>query len=177
MTCGLGIVEAKTVLLAADSAAASLKNPEIYNLKTAKVFRIGSYGIVYTTSYRLGQILRYETELPEPPEHDLERFMATVFVDSIRRSLAAAGFDRGLGEHGSILVGVSGQLFGIGAELQVSLEATPYAAVGAGRYVAYGALYALEGSGKPARERAEIALLAAQRFCPVVREPFIFVEI
>lgn len=44
MTCGLGIVEAKTVLLAADSAAASLKNPEIYNLKTAKVFKVGSYG-------------------------------------------------------------------------------------------------------------------------------------
>jgi len=177
MTCGLGIVEAETVLLAADSAAASLKNPEIYNLKTAKVFKVGSYGMVYTTSYRLGQILRYETEFPEPPEHDLERFMATAFIDSIRRSLAAAEFDRGLGEHGSILVGVSGQLFAIGNELQVGSEDTPYAAVGDGRYVAYGALYALDGSGKPARERAEIALRAAQRFCPVVREPFVFVEV
>ena len=90
MTCGLGIIEAKTVLLAADSAAASLKNPEIYNLKTAKVFRVGSYGIVYTTSYRLGQILRYETELPEPPEQDLERFMD--FNRSISQSQCLSEF-------------------------------------------------------------------------------------
>ncbi len=177
MTCGIGIVDTESVWLAADSAASCLSSGEIYTLKTAKVFQRGPYGFAYTTSYRLGQILRYETELPEPPDVDLERFMATEFVRVIRRSFEDAGFVGGLGEHGSILVGVRGALFAIGAELQVGWPATPYAAVGCGRHIAYGALYALEGSGKPARERALVALRAAQKFSPAVREPFNFVQV
>ncbi|MCP4656759.1 MAG: hypothetical protein GY856_15205 [bacterium] len=177
MTCIVGIAEGGTVLLAGDSAAASLKDQEIYSVKNSKVFEVGLYLFGYTTSYRLGQILRYETEFPKPPADDLERFMATAFVSAIRRSLAVSGFERGLGEHGSILVGVNGQLFVIGTDLQVLSGATSYLAVGSGRRVAYGALYALEDSGKSPRERAEIALRAAQSFTPGVREPFIFVQV
>lgn len=176
MTCIVGIAEQGTVLLAGDSAGSSLKDREIYLFKNAKVFRAGDYVLGYTTSYRLGQILRYEVDLPQPPKDDLERFMATEFVDAVSLAFASKGFDRGLGEYGSILVGVRGQLFGIGAELQVVSGTASYAAVGSGRHHAYGALYALADSS-PLETRAETALRAAQCFTPDVREPFMFVKL
>lgn len=58
----------------------------------------------------------------------------------------------------------------------VVMGTAPYVAVGQGRQFAYGALCALERSGKRARERAEIALETAQRFSTNVRGPFTFVE-
>ena len=176
MTCIVGIAENGKTLLGADSAAASLSAGEIYSLRNAKVFRSGAYALGFTTSYRLGQILRYETELPEPPDANLERFMATAFVEALRRAFAAQGYQRELGPKGSILIGVRGQLFTLGAELQVMSEDKPYAAVGSGRHTAYGALFALEDRDLKPRRRAAIALGAAQQFHPDVREPFVYVE-
>lgn len=181
MTCIVGLVENGKVLLAGDSAGVSLEHQEIYTLRNAKVFLAGCYAIGYTTSYRLGQILRYETRLPEPePGADLEAFLSTHFVAALRSAFDTAGFERPLGLKGSILVGLRGRLFALGNELQVMSEDTPYAAVGSGRHIAYGALYALDQLGPGAhspRQRAEVALRAAQRFNPGVREPFHFVEV
>lgn len=177
MTCALAVTENGATLLAADSAGSSIEHNEIHTFENAKVFLAGPYGIGFTTSYRLGQILRFETEFPAPPTGDLERFMATSFIAAVRRGLEVGGLSRELNEHGSILVAVHGQLFCIGSEFQVMAMSTPYAAVGSGRHPAYGALYAMEGCGKTLREKAEIALRASQTFTPGVREPFTFVEV
>ncbi len=181
MTCIVGLVEpgTGTIVMAGDSAASSLQERESYCLKNAKVFQSGPYALGFTTSYRLGQILRFGTELPEPApdDTDLERFMATAFVAVVRGSFEAHGFTRGMGEHGSIAVGIRGQLFGIGADFQVLREATPYAAYGCGRQFAYGALCALEDSSLGLREKAEKALRAAERFNPTVRGPFVYVRV
>ena len=176
MTVIVGIAEEGSVLLGCDSAGASPQQTEIYSIKNTKIFKAGPYALGFTTSYRLGQILRYETELPAPPpQENLDRFMATAFVESIRRTLETHSFSRGLGDHGSILVGVHGQLFTVGAEFQVLSEATSYAVVGSGRHAAYGALFALEGSKNTLRQKVEIALQAAQNFTTTVREPFHFI--
>lgn len=176
MTCIVGLAEKGRVLLAGDSAGVSLESQEVYTLANPKVFRSGPYALGFTTSFRLGQILRYQTELPEP-EGELEAFMTTRFVDTLRQVLENAGFERSLGSTGSILVGIKGRLFTIGVDLQVMWNTDSYAAVGSGRHLAYGALYALASTstGDP-RARAEIALRAAQAFTPSVREPFHFVE-
>ncbi len=177
MTCIVGIAQDGAVVLAGDSAGSSAGNEEVYTFNNSKVLRLGAYGIGFTTSYRMGQILRYEAYLPEPPEADLERFMATTFVDALQSSFERGGFRRGLGEHGSILVGVQGCLFAVGTEYQVLSGATPYLAVGSARRTAYGALFALDSTTKEPRERAEIALRAAQRFNSGVFPPFNFVEL
>lgn len=178
MTCIVGLTEGARVLLAGDSAGVSLEHGEIYTLRNPKVFRSGPYALGFTTSFRLGQILRYQTRFPEPkPQTDLEAFMTTEFVDTLRQALERAGFERSLGLSGSILVGIHGRLFTIGAELQVMSGDTSYAAVGSGRHLAYGALFALDSlSRDDLRARAEIALRAAQSFTPSVREPFHYVE-
>ena len=66
MTCIVVVSDSRTVLLGGDSAAASDRG--VFIRATRKVFRAGAYAIGFTRSWRMGQILRHETELPEPPD-------------------------------------------------------------------------------------------------------------
>lgn len=40
----------------------------------------------------MGQILRYHTELPSPDTWDIDKFMCTTFVDSVREAVNKAGW-------------------------------------------------------------------------------------
>ena len=53
----------------------------------SKVFKTGAYLVGCSESVQLMQILRYNAELPAPPEDDLDRFMATTFVENVRKAL------------------------------------------------------------------------------------------
>lgn len=198
MTCIVGLVgtagpERGKILLGGDCAGLA-EGKEVYGLRNAKVFRKGPYAIGYTTSFRLGQIVRFATELPEPPEAPegeegeaaldphhtrLEAFFATTFSDSLRRALAAHGYERPLGEGGSLLVGVRGRLFVLGLDFQVLVGQESFVAIGSGRHHAYGALAALDqlagDSPLGLEQRARLALESAARFAPGVRGPFRFV--
>ena len=190
MTCIVGVLgrdgaDQGRVLLGGDRAGV-VRGKEIYTLRNAKVFRKGPYAIGFTTSFRLGQIVRYGADLPAPPalldENDtaLEEFLATAFVMALRQAFDHHGLDPSLGETGSLVVGVRGRLFVIGKNYQVLAGCSPYVAVGSGRHLAYGALAALEGYQPPdlrLEERAQIALEAASRFSPDVQGPFDFVEL
>lgn len=176
MTCIVGVSDGQRVLLGGDSAGVSFEDQEVYSLRTAKVFATGAYVIGYTTSFRLGQILRYTADLPQPPLNDLVRFMSTAWVEAVRQSLSREGFEDSLSPRGSLLVGVRGRLFGIGKDFHVIEGRTPYAAVGCGRLIAYGALFATEEVHLDLEQRAECALLAAQQYSPGVRGPFSYVQ-
>lgn len=189
MTCIVGLVgtrgiEKGMVLLGGDCAGV-VRGQEIYSLRNAKVFRKGVYVLGYTTSFRLGQIVRHGVELPDPPPAEpadeviLEAFLATTWVDALRQALRQHGFEPTLGEAGSLVVGVRGALFVIGKDFQVLAGRAPYVAVGSGRHLAYGALAALETAAPelPLETRGRIALEAAERFSPEVRGPFGWVEV
>lgn len=194
MTCIVALTDGERVLIGGDSAGT---NGHELRLRTdAKVFRAGPYGLGFTSSFRMGQILRYETELPEPPTNtdaeELERFMVTEFVETVRQAFSDKGFAKtaryaspalpGLTEEGqaiggTFLVGVAGQVFEIMNDFQVSRPSRPYSAVGKGALVALGALHALEDGEMSLRERGEAALVASEAYCSYVREPFRFVEV
>jgi hypothetical protein len=127
----------------------------------------------------MGQLIRYGLTPPEPPSHpDLERFMATTFVDAVRDCLKTGGWatkDSEREHGGDFLVGVSGRLFTIHADYQVAEAVTGYATLGCGHEIALGALYASEGR-KP-RKRVTLALTAAERFSAGVRGPFTCVSL
>ena len=195
MTCIVAITDGDKVILGADSAGAA--GFELRLRADPKVFTVGSYGIGFTTSFRMGQILRYETDLPEPPVDPnlevLERFFVTEFVPAIRRSFADHGFakkarfnspgdsnvtEEGQDVGGLFLVGVAGQVFEIRQDYHLARPLVPYSAVGSGAPVALGALHALEKvSGLSLEERASKALRAAEAYSTVVRGPFHFVEL
>ncbi|MEM8961752.1 MAG: hypothetical protein AAGD38_09750 [Acidobacteriota bacterium] len=189
MTCIVGVIDGASVVLGADSAGTMGHRLQIRTDK--KVFRQGPYQVGFTTSFRMGQILRYHTELPHPPENEaeLEPFMVKEVVTAVRHTFAEQGFakigrftDQNVTEEGqelggAFLVGVSGQLFEIQSDFQVARLETPYAAIGHGAPIALGALHALTSSAHlTPHERARRALEAAETYSSSVRRPFHLVE-
>ncbi len=179
MTCVVGNTDGETVIFGADSAAAGI-GEEIYTIPAApKIFARGRYLLGVCGSYRVAQILRFRTELPDVPKsEDLEAFIIRELVPTIRRAVKTEGVaGRGralLGEKTALLLGCRGQLWHIGADLTV-LPETGFAAIGSGRLRAYAALHALEAAGvEPPRRRLELALEAAAAFTSNVRPPWHF---
>jgi ATP-dependent protease HslVU (ClpYQ) peptidase subunit len=196
MTCIVAVTDGRSVVIGGDSAATA--GQELRLRADPKVFLAGDrYAIGFTSSFRMGQILRYGVELPEPPPEngpaELERFMVAEFVPAIRRAFADHGFAKtakrtlpGDGSHteegqevgGLFLVGIAGQIFEIQHDYQIASPVRPYSAVGFGALIALGALHALESTDDLSlEERASKALAASEAFCSSVRGPFHFVEL
>lgn len=179
MTAIIGIIDNGTVLIGGDSAGVA--GTLTQTRSDPKVFRNGPYVIGYTTSFRMGQLLRHAFDPPAPPldTADVHRFMCTTFVDAAREALKTGGWARKDNEQeqgGSFLVGVSGRLFDISSDYQVGELADGYTATGSGWEVALGALYASDGIGMSASDRVHLALSAAANFCTGVRPPFTIVS-
>ncbi len=179
MTVVLADTENETLIFAADSAAS--KGDEIYTIDTPKVFALGSYLFGYAGSYRIGQILRYYVELPEPPEREAERFLVREVVPILRAAVleqGAAGPGQDfLGEKTALLVGFQGRIWCVGTDLTVTPEPS-YAAIGSGRLRAYGAFHALYGAGVgPALRRLELVLEATAEHTTNVRRPWHFLSL
>lgn len=176
MTAIVGLIQDGTVHIGGDSAGVGG-----YSLTVradAKVFSNGPYVMGFTSSFRMGQLLRYALKAPEP-DGDLEGFMATTFIDAVRGCLREGGWMKKENERedgGTFLVGVHGRLFRIGDDFQVGEAADGYAAVGCGYELALGALYATARSRMAPQRRLRLALEAAERFSAGVRGPFVYLS-
>lgn len=175
MTAIVGITDGNTVIIAGDSAGVGgdITQPRL----DAKVFTNGPYAIGYTTSFRMGQILRYAFKAPVPPEDEegLHAFMVVDFINAVRQGLKDGGWARKSDdqeEGGCFLVGVRGRLFQVGDDYQVGELADGYSAVGCGAEMALGALHATGNAGMSLEARAIAALEAAAHFSTGVRPPF-----
>lgn len=183
MTAIAAATDGRRVVMGGDSAGITGTglDSEIYSFENAKVFRVGLWVIGFTTSFRLGQVLRYHVAWPEPPADPeaLERFLVTDVVPEVRRALDVAGAlrtENGQTTGGYFLLACGGQLFGILDDFCVVHPRLPYAAIGAGRQAAYGVLHALAAQPEiTLEERVRRALEAAQTHNPWVREPFCLV--
>ncbi len=177
MTCIAGIVEGSKVYIGGDSAGVS--GYVVYHRSDPKVFRCGSFLIGFTTSFRMGQLLRYTFHAPELPEGmDPFDYMVKLFVENLRECFKIGGYAKKESDQesgGQFLVGYTGRLFSIESDYQVAELADGYAAVGSGAEVALGALYATQGAD--ARKRITVALEAAAHFTAYVRGPFVIEEL
>lgn len=172
MTCIIGLVAGGRVWMGADSAGVS--GWDLTVRADSKVFRNGPYVMGFTTSFRMGQLLRHSLKPPELPDKGLERFMVTTFVDAVRDCLKAGGWASKTNERedaGDFLVGVRGRLYAVCNDYQVAESVDGYMALGCGADFAMGALAATEGQSP--RRRVTAALGIAQRFSAGVRGPFV----
>lgn len=172
MTCVVGLEHEGKVWIGADSAAVS--SERIRSRVDPKAFRVGPYVFGFTTSFRMGDVLRYSFAPPAPPTRRLDRFLATEFIDAVRAAFKQAGIastNAGVESCGAFLVGVRGRLFTVESDYQVGVEHAGYHAVGSGDQPALGALYATTGWDDP-RARVRTALEAAERFTSDVRRPW-----
>jgi len=170
MTCIVGIQHGARVYIGGDSAGVA--DWSLTVRADAKVFRVGPYIMGFTTSFRMGQLLRY-TFKPPRPTGDLDRFMATTFVDAVRDALKDGGW-LGKNEHrdegGTFLVGIRGTLYAVYGDFQIGRTVAGYDAVGCGADLALGSLHST--IGRAPRARLLAALSAAEAHSAGVAGPF-----
>ena len=179
MTCIVGVPQGSgRVVMGADSAGVS--GWDLIVRADAKVFERGPFLMGFTSSFRMGQLLRYRLDVPEHPDDmpDLE-YLSTAFVDAVRECLGSGGWRKKENEReegGAFLVGYRGRVYEVSSDFQVGESVAGYAACGCGAQVALGALHALSESGLTAATRVRRALVAAEALSAGVRGPFVILE-
>lgn len=106
MTAIVGLVQDGSVYIGGDSAGVSGMSLTVR--ADAKVFRKKRYLFGFTTSFRMGQLIRYSLKLPKP-KGDLDAFMSSTFIDALRDCLKSGGWamkDNEREEGGTFLVGL-----------------------------------------------------------------------
>lgn len=181
MTCIAALVHEGKVYIGGDSAGVG--DYTISTRADEKVFKNGEMIFGFTTSFRMGQLLRFKLRLPyHKPEMDTYEYMVTEFVDAVRECLGKGGFassNNGKERGGTFLVGYRGELFFIDSDYQVGKPAIGFDAVGCGEDIARGSLYSTEHMSmvNDPDLRIRIALDAAQEFSAGVRGPFVILSI
>lgn len=177
MTCIVGLVDDGKVYLGGDSAGVAGWSLTVR--ADSKVFVNGPYIMGFTSSFRMGQLLRHAFDAPTPDVDDLDRFMATTFIDSVRKCLQMGGWaskEKDQEEGGTFLVGVAGRLFRVCSDYQVGESVDGFEAVGCGGDTALGSLHTTALTGHNPHGRVTLALQAAERFSAGVRGPFAYVD-
>lgn len=175
MTCIVGLVDKGDVYIGGDSAGVAGLSLSIR--ADEKVFGNGPFIMGFTSSFRMGQLLRYKFSPPAQTVHqdDME-YMVTSFVDACRTCFSQNGFgDKDATRGGSFLVGYKGTLYTIEGDYQVGKLHAPFDSVGCGSDLALGALYATEG--QQPEKRINLALQAASTFSAGVSPPFVVLRL
>lgn len=178
MTCIVGLVDKGIVCIGGDSLGVG--GSDCTRRKDQKVFKNGAFIMGYTSSFRMGQLLRFNLSPPKHhPDQDVFEYMVKEFVEEVRRCLKAGGYSRINNNEesgGTFLVGYRGRLFNIQNDFQVGENLCGFDACGCGFPFALGALFESKDSGREIEDRVRSALEAAQEFSAGVREPFHFLK-
>jgi hypothetical protein len=179
LTCIAGIVSNGVVYIGGDSAG--IAGDSLRHRKDEKVFllenNLDKMAFGFTTSFRMGQLLRYGFKVPDQPRNmdDME-YLCTLFIDSIRNCFKNGGWlekrnDMECG--GTFLMGYRGKLYYIGSDFQVGETNNSFDAVGSGREVAIGALHVLSNMNSfTVEEKIIKSLEAAEQYNSAVAGPF-----
>lgn len=176
MTCIAGIVDQGIVWIGGDSAGVA--GLSLMIRADEKVFRNDGMTFGFTTSFRMGDILRYQMLIPtRDANEDPRAYMVRKFIPVLRTVLREQGWlkkNNDREEGGTFLVGFAGRLFIVEDDLQVGEASDGYTAIGCAHDVAKGAIYTSQG--QPAEVRIRTALLAAERHSAGVRGPFVILS-
>lgn len=114
-----------------------------HELGAPKVWRQGPYIIGFVGSIPDGQAIQYRATLPPPPDWDVDRHMATEFIDTLRDVVGEHPAARGATPEGpTLLVGIGDRLYGVYRDYQCLHVTSGMLAIGSGYEVALGALHA-----------------------------------
>lgn len=138
-----------------------------------KVFRNGDFLIGVSGNVRIINLLRHSFEPPKRhPDVDIEKFMATEFVNAMRLCLQNGGqLENSKGVESAwqeIIVGHQGKIFIVASDFSVVPLKAPWMATGSGDAVALGSLWAtstLEWTPEQRLENAVQAAIAMDVYC------------
>lgn len=179
MTCIVGLEHNNHVYIGGDTAATS--GYDVVIRGDEKVFANGKMVMGFTSSFRMGQLLRYSFVPPRNAHAgDDMKYLATTFVDAARKLYGAKGFLKtrdNVEAAGTFLLGYNKRLYAIYDDFQVGSPVDGYAAIGAGSDLALGAVYALKSVIDDPVAIVVVALEAAAKFNASVRAPFVIYEL
>lgn len=175
MTCIVGFIDdSGKAWMGGDSAGVD----EYHTLtrRDPKVFKVGPVLIGFTSSFRMGQLLRYHLKVPDKGREDAYKWMVAEFIPAVRRCLNRGGYAQKSNEvetGGCFLVAAYGRLFAVHPDYQVAEHYDNYQSVGCGADYAFGCLAAdADVDGYTSRERVMRALKVASKFSGAVCPPF-----
>lgn len=179
MTCIAGFVEGGRTWIGGDAAGTYSSNGALIGTQE-KVFWNNNYLFGCSGSFRMMQILHYSFEPPHVPAAcaNLDRFMATRWIDALRAAFKRAGYtsyDNGQEEGGTqFLVAYRGRLYCVEQDFNITRTLDNLYAIGLGGPYAAGALYALQPRARHVAPqlRLEQALMIAETCNASVRGPF-----
>lgn len=194
MTTIVGVLNEKTIYIGGDSAASHgtigsgykiIRNdPKVFKKKNEEDNQEILIG--YTTSYRMGQLLKYKLKIPlhSPASLDAFEYMVSHFIEAVRSCFSFYGFSHikeGVETGGVFLVGYQQRLFIVDTDYQVGEPKDGFIAIGSGSQFALGSLYSTSpGVSKTIytpRERIILALQASSHYAEGVHPPFVIESI
>ncbi|MFN2388015.1 MAG: hypothetical protein ABR575_00190, partial [Actinomycetota bacterium] len=115
MTCIAALIDNATGRVYVGGDSAGVAGWDLAVRADAKVFRRGPFVLGFTSSFRMGQLLRYTLEAPQHPEGMADdEYMVTYFVDAVRRCLKRGGVakrENDVEEGGTFIVGYRGGIY------------------------------------------------------------------
>ena len=180
MTCIAAIKHDGQVFIAGDSAGVAGYGLQLR--RDAKVWVKGEFVYGFTSSFRMGQLLRYTFKPPtQHAEVDDYEYMVSDFVEEVRSCMKKGGYARvkeNVEEGGTFIVGYKGEIYIVEDDYQVGMLRDDYMAVGCGQAYAKGVLFALRECDEMIPvQKLQVALEAAERHSAGVRGPFIQVHV
>lgn len=144
MTCIVGVqTDDGRVIIGGDSAGVA--GLDIHIRKDEKVFQNGPTIMGFTSSFRMGQLLRYALNIPDhdPRTPDMQ-YMVIEMMDAVRECFRERGYlkkDEDADSGGTFIMGYKGQLYIIDTDFQVGKVYENYTACGCGDSYALGVLH------------------------------------
>jgi ATP-dependent protease HslVU (ClpYQ) peptidase subunit len=172
MTCIVGLEKDGVVYIGGDSAGVSGYDVSI--IEQPKVFRIGEMLIGYTSSFRMGQIIQYNFEVPENTMSDDLQYLVCKFIPALRECFKLNGYakiENNTEEGGTFLLGYRGKLYKVEDNYLVLRNTDGYNACGCGESYALGAMFAASRTMR-ADQAVEYCLVVSAHFSAGVRPPF-----
>jgi ATP-dependent protease HslVU (ClpYQ) peptidase subunit len=177
MTCVVGISHNGKVYMGGDCAAADEQGNFVSTRKEPKVFVKGAYIIGYAGSFRFGKVVQHTFIPPKPDYNDLDKFLNTLFIDSLRQYCEEAKVDPSSEQDSSeMLVGVGGRVFEFCNDWHFGEDRNNFNAIGSGASYAMGSLYSTKRL-KSQASRVKLALESSEKFCSDVCGPFTILEL
>lgn len=179
MTCILGLEYKGRVYIGADSAGVSGMDLQVR--ADPKVFTVGELLIGITSSFRMGNLLRFKFK-PDPKRESMDDFeyLSTTCVDHMRAVFRSGGFlkrEEEREEGGQMLIAYKSRLYYVDSDFQVGRNLDPISAVGCGAHVALGALAAfLTLDSMNPEQMVHSALKVSERWSAGVRAPFLILS-
>ena len=181
MTCIIGFVDKnKDIYIGVDSAGVD-SHFNIRERIDSKVFIKKNMIFGFTSSFRMGQLIRYQLAIPEQmPSKDDFTYMCTDFIESVIECFKKHGYAKINNNEitgGFFLVGYKGDLYQIECDFQVAQIRDRFDACGCGESYAMGAMEILSkldfiDKELTPEQRIIDALSVVEKYSAGVAKPF-----